>query len=92
MTLSALAFIRTVLLSVCDLYVAVILVYILMSWLPNHQMGWVGDVYRALGRICDPFLNVFRRIIPPIGGMIDISPIFAIIVVQLVGRLIAALL
>ena len=72
--------------------VAVILIYILMSWLPNHQFGWVGDIYRALGRICDPFLNVFRRIIPPIGGMLDISPIFAIIVVQLVGRLIAALL
>ena len=63
-----------------------------MLFRSNHQAGWIGDIYRALGRICDPFLNIFRRIIPPIGGMLDISPIFAIIVVQLVGRLIAALL
>lgn len=72
---STLVFLRSLLLGICDLYVAVILIYILMSWLPNHQFGWVGDIYRALGRICDPFLNVFRRIIPPIGGMLDISPI-----------------
>lgn len=92
MMTSTLLLIRSILLGACDLYVAVILIYILMSWLPNHQTGIVGDVYRALGAICDPFLNVFRRIIPPIGGMLDISPIFAIIVVQLLGRLIAALL
>lgn len=92
MMTSTLLFIRSLLLGACDLYVAVILIYILMSWLPNHQTGIVGDIYRALGAICDPFLNVFRRIIPPIGGMLDISPIFAIIVVQLLGRLIAALL
>lgn len=90
--ISALIIIRTVLLALCDVYVAAILIYVLMSWLPNKEYGWVGDIYRALGRICDPFLNLFKRIIPPIGGMIDISPIFAIIVVQLVGRLIAWLL
>lgn len=89
---SSLLWIRTVLLSACDLYVAIILIYVLMSWLPNHQSGLIGDIYRALGRICDPYLNLFRRIIPPIGGMLDISPIVAIIVVQLIGRLIAALL
>lgn len=85
-------YLRTILLSVCDIYVGIILIYILMSWIPNHHNGWIGDIYRALGRICDPYLNLFRRIIPPIGGMLDISPILAIIVVQLVGRLIAAVL
>ena len=84
--------IRNILLIICDLYVACILIYVLMSWLPNREYGWVGSIYKALGSICDPFLNLFKRIIPPIGGMIDISPIFAIIVVQLVGRLIAWLL
>ena len=84
---------RTLLLAICDLYVAVILIYVLMSWLPmSHGYGWVGDIYRALGKVCDPYLNLFRRIIPPIGGMIDVSPILAIIVVQLAGRLIARLL
>lgn len=92
MITSSLSLIRTVLLSICDIYVAVILIYVLMSWLPNHRYGIVGDVYRALGKLCEPFLGLFRRLIPPIGGMVDISPIFAIIVVQLVGRLLAALL
>ena len=50
---STLIFLRSLLLGICDLYVAVILIYILMSWLPNHQSGWIGDIYRALGRICD---------------------------------------
>ena len=77
--------------SLCDLYVGIIIIYVLMSWIPNMR-GVVLDIYNALGRLCDPFLDLFRRIIPPIGGMIDISPIFAIIVVQIVGRAIAVLL
>lgn len=82
--------VRSLLLAFCDLYVGIILVYILMSWIPNMR-GMVLDVYRALGRICDPYLDLFKRFIPPI-GMIDISPIFAIIVVQLIGRLVARLI
>ena len=81
--------VRTIILAACDLYVGVIIVYVLMSWIPNMS-GWVADVYQALGRICDPYLDLFKRIIPPIGGMIDISPILAIIVLQLVARLIGA--
>lgn len=79
--------VRSLLLAFCDLYVGIILIYILMSWIPNMH-GWVYDLYRALGKLCDPYLDLFKRFIPPI-GMIDISPIFAIIVVQLVGRLVA---
>lgn len=69
----------------CNLYVGIILVYVLMSWIPNMS-GWVLDVYRALGSVCDPYMDIFRRIIPPI-GMIDISPIFAILVLQFVARM-----
>lgn len=92
MITSTMYFIKSLLLGICDLYVAIILIYVLMSWLPNHQYGLIGDIYRALGKLCEPYLRWFRRLIPPIGGMIDISPIIAIIVVQLLGRLIAALL
>lgn len=91
MTVGILTLIRTILLAACDLYVAVILIYVLMSWLPMKR-GWVQDIYSFLGKLSDPLLNVFKRIIPPIGGMLDISPIFAIIVVQLIGRLIAWIL
>lgn len=88
----SLYFIRTLLLSAVDLYVFVIFIYILMSWIPNNAYGRVGDVYRALGKLCEPFLSPFRRIIPPIGGMLDISPIVAIFVLQFAARIIAVLL
>ena len=77
----------SIIVGLCDLYVGIILIYVLMSWIPNMH-GWVYDVYAALGRICDPYLDLFRRIIPPI-GMVDISPIFAILVLQFAGRILA---
>ncbi|HIT45340.1 MAG TPA: YggT family protein [Candidatus Aphodovivens excrementavium] len=69
----------------------IIFVYVLMSWIPVST-GVVADIYRVLGRVCDPFLNVFRRFIPPIGGMVDISPIVALLVLQLGVRLIISVL
>lgn len=83
--------VRLILLSAFDLYAMIIIIYVLMSWLPNRQ-GLVGDIYNALGRLCDPYLDLFKRIIPPIGGMVDISPIIALIVLQVVARLVAAFL
>lgn len=77
-----------------DFYVGLIIVYILMSWLPAMP-GIVGDLYRVLGRLCDPFLDLFRRIIPPIGGSamaIDFSPVVAILVLQIAARFIGRFL
>lgn len=77
-----------------NFYTGVIFVYILLSWFP-HDHGFLGDVYNVLGRVCEPFLGLFRRFIPPIGGngmAIDISPIIAILVLQLVVQLVVRLL
>lgn len=68
-----------------DVYTFIIFVYVIMSWIPQKR-GFLADVDRALAVLCDPYLNLFRRIIPPIGGMVDISPIIAIIALQLVVR------
>lgn len=76
---------RNLLVSLIDAYSLVIFVYVLMSWLPNSS-GVIGDVYRVLGKICDPYLNLFKKFIPPIGGMIDITPIFALLLLQIVAR------
>lgn len=77
-----------------DFYVGLIIVYILMSWLPSMS-GIVGDLYQVLGRLCDPFLDIFRRIIPPIGGSgmaIDFSPVVAVLVLQIAARFIGRFL
>ncbi|NMO94763.1 YggT family protein [Paenibacillus lemnae] len=65
------------------IYFYMILVYVLMSWLPNVRESFVGEL---LGKLVEPYLAPFRRFIPPIGGMIDISPIVALFVLQLAQR------
>lgn len=69
-----------------NVYIFIIFVYVLMSWIPNPT-GVIGDIYRALGTLCDPYLNLFKKYIPPIGGVVDISPIVAIIVLELAVQL-----
>ena len=78
-----------ILVSPSDAYSLVIVIYVLMSWFPIG--GVVQDIRNALGKICDPFLNLFKRLIPPIGGMIDITPIIALLVLQFGVRFIVSL-
>ncbi|MCP8970230.1 YggT family protein [Ectobacillus ponti] len=70
--------IAQVLLTLFDIYYYALIVYILLSWLPNARNSGFGVF---LARICEPYLEPFRRFIPPI-GMIDISPIVAIIALR----------
>ena len=74
-----------------DAYSLIIFVYVMMSWLPVNR-GILADIYQVLGKVCDPYLNLFRKIIPPIGGMVDVTPIIALIVLQLIARLIVIIL
>ena len=61
-----------------ELYSWALIIYILMSWFPNARDTKIGQFF---ARICEPYLEPFRRIIPPL-GMIDISPIVAIFVLR----------
>jgi len=64
-----------------EFYIWVMIIYILMSWLPDN--GAIGEIRRVLGTVVEPYLGLFRRIIPPI-GMIDVSAIVAIFALQIV--------
>ncbi|MCZ8535567.1 MULTISPECIES: YggT family protein [Paenisporosarcina] len=61
------------------LYSILLIIYIFMSWVPSVKESSIG---RFLERICEPYLEPFRRFIPPF-GMIDVSPIVAILVLNL---------
>jgi YggT family protein len=50
----------------------------------NAVLGFLRDV-------CEPYLSIFRRFIPPLGPL-DLSPVIAIFLLQLVGRLVANLI
>ncbi len=74
-----------------DAYSLIIFVYVMMSWLPVGR-GVLADIYQVLGKVCDPYLNLFRKIIPPIGGMVDVTPIVALLVLQFGVRLLVFLI
>lgn len=59
-----------------ELYSFALIIYIFMSWFPGARESSFGVF---LAKICEPYLEPFRKIIPPI-GMMDISPIVAIFV------------
>jgi len=75
------------LLALVNIYVILIVIWAIFSWF-NHSRGWLSDIYRVLDMVVGPFVNLFRRIIPPLGG-IDLSPLIAVIVLQLVVRILA---
>lgn len=61
------------------IYSWALIIYIFMSWFPGARESAVGEF---IGTICEPYLEIFRSIIPPL-GMIDISPIVAIFSLRL---------
>ena len=76
-----------VLASTLQIYSLVLIVRVLLSWFPN--LDWSNPILTSIGSITDPYLNAFRGIIPPIGG-IDLSAILAFIVLNLLESLISA--
>ena len=61
-----------------NLFFFVILIKIILSWVAPHTHNYATALLTTLA---EPILRPFRRIIPSIGGL-DISPIFAIILLQ----------
>ena len=66
------------------IYSFCIVVWCLSSWITVSNDS-VKNILEAIGKIVEPYLSVFRRVIPPFSG-IDLSPIVALFVLNLVGR------
>ena len=62
------------------LYTIVIFLVIVFSWFPIQPGGGADGIFRFLRRLTDPVLLPLRRLIPPIGGAIDVSPLLVILV------------
>ncbi len=67
-----------------EIYSFVLIVRVLLSWFPN--LDWGNPVLTSVSSITDPYLNAFRGIIPPIGGL-DLSAILAFFALSLMQRL-----
>ncbi|MBD2142822.1 MAG: YggT family protein [Dolichospermum sp.] len=65
-------------------YSYLLIIRVLLTWFPT--VDWSSQPFAALSQISDPYLNLFRSIIPPLGGM-DFSPILAFLALNIVGDL-----
>lgn len=62
-------------------YTILLFIRIVTSWFPAWQYH---NLVRFVSFCTDPYLNVFRRFLPPLGGAIDISPILAFFVLRII--------
>src|SRR2546421_8936482 len=72
-------------------YSLLILAFIITSWIRLPYSVWLNRVQRFLYDVCDPFLRLFRRVVPP-AGPLDLSPMVAVITLYALDRLVTLLL
>ncbi len=70
------------------IYTYLLIIRVLLTWFPT--VNWYNQPFAALSQITDPYLNLFRSIIPPIGGL-DLSTLLAIILLQVATNLLSVL-
>jgi YggT family protein len=70
-----------------QIYSLVLIVRVLLSWFPN--IDWSNPVLSTVSSITDPYLNAFRGLIPPLGGL-DLSAILAFFALSLMQQLLVS--
>ena len=70
-----------------QIYSFVLIVRVLLTWFPNVDMG--NPVLSTVSSITDPYLNAFRGLIPPLGGL-DLSAILAFVALSLMQQLLVS--
>jgi YggT family protein len=71
-------------------YVLLIFVYVLTSWVRLPYSVWVRRISDFLRDVCEPYLRIFRRILPSLGPL-DLSPVVAILALFALMAIINAL-
>ena len=76
-------------------YLILIFIRILMSWIPRMPYNrYLAAFLKFVSDVTDPYLNLFRRILPPVrmgGAGLDLSPIVATFVLIIVGEIVVSL-
>ena len=78
----------SVLESTLQIFSFLLLIRVLLTWFP--AIDWSNGALSALCSLTDPYLNIFRGIIPPIGGF-DISSLLAFLLLNVIQNLITNL-
>jgi YggT family protein len=72
-------------------YILLIFAYIITSWFRLPYSVWLNRIQRFLYDVCEPYLRIFRRILPPFGPL-DLSPIVAIFSLYFIRILLISIL
>jgi len=73
--------------SFISIYLLLLLIRVFLTWFPN--VNWSSQPFAGLSQITDPYLNLFRSVLPPMGG-IDFSPMLGFLVLTFIQRALAA--
>src|SRR5512132_1499143 len=68
-------------------YVLIIFAYIITSWFRLPYSVWLNRIQRFLYDVCEPYLRIFRRILPPFGPL-DLSPLIAVFALIFIDRVV----
>ena len=74
-----------------SVYILLIFAYILTSWIRLPYSVWLNRIQRFLYDVCEPYLRLFRRILPPLGPL-DLSPIIGIFALFILNQIIQSIL
>eukprot|EP00898_Chlorokybus_atmophyticus_P005342 jgi/Chlat1/5809/Chrsp4S06171 len=66
--------------SFIKMYLLLLFLRVLLTWFPTIE--WDASPWVTLRQVTDPYLNVFRNMIPPVAGQIDFTPIIGFLVLQ----------
>jgi YggT family protein len=77
-------------------YLILIFIRILTSWIPRMPYNrYLAAFLKFVSDVTDPYLNLFRRILPPVrmgGAGLDLSPIVATFVLIIVSQIVVGLI
>jgi YggT family protein len=71
-------------------YILLIFVYVLSSWVRLPYSPWLRRMQDFLRDVCEPYLRLFRRLLPSFGPL-DLSPIVAVISLVILMRVVDAI-
>ena len=74
-----------------SVYTLLIFAYVITSWIRLPYSLWLNRIQRFLYDVCDPYLRLFRRILPPMGPL-DLSPMVAIFALWIAAQVVDSLL
>ena len=77
----------TIISSFLGIYSTILLIRVLLTWFPS--INWSEQPFEAVAQLTDPYLNLFRSIIPPLGGF-DISSMLAIFALQFAQNIVSS--